>query len=353
YPANADDYDLVEEIGVGATARVWMAHCKTKDVKVAIKLTDLEKFQGNTALDQLIQEAQVMKGFRHPNLLMLHCSFIHGSDLWLVMPFVAGGSLANVIGSKFPEGMEEDMIATIARDVLHGLQYLHDHDSMHRDLKVANMLVSDDGRILLADFGACATLEREARLPSLDTFIGTTAYMAPEVMDPREGYTQSADIWSFGICLLELARGRVPVSECSFTRQVLAVVQNPAPTLRDHSGAHKFSQAMHDFVAKCLDKDAMARSGAAELLKHPFLKRAKDERFLAQRLLGRAMLKPSRSAFHMRNSNTSLDSTLVQSPAVINPHLLLPNFAFSMLLGFKLLRPAFHNATAATARRKP
>ncbi len=50
--------------------------------------------------DQLIQEAQVMKGFRHPNLLMLHCSFIHGSDLWLVMPFVAGGSLANVIGSK-------------------------------------------------------------------------------------------------------------------------------------------------------------------------------------------------------------------------------------------------------------
>jgi serine/threonine-protein kinase OSR1/STK39 len=50
--------------------------------------------------DQLIQEAHVMKGFRHPNLLMLHCSFIHGSDLWLVMPFVAGGSLANVIGSK-------------------------------------------------------------------------------------------------------------------------------------------------------------------------------------------------------------------------------------------------------------
>lgn len=55
-------------------------------------------------------------------------------------------------------------------------------------------------------------------------------------------YTQSADIWSFGICLLELARGRVPISECSFTRLVLQVVQNPAPTLRDHSGSHKFSQ---------------------------------------------------------------------------------------------------------------
>ncbi len=98
---------------------------------------------------------------------------------------------------------------------------------------------------------------------------------------------------------------------------------------------------MHDFVAKCLDKDAMARSGAGELLKHPFLKRAKDERFLAQRLLGRSMLKPSRSAFHMRNSNTSLDSTLVQSPAVINPHLLLSNFVFWMFLGFKLLRSAY------------
>ncbi len=51
--------------------------------------------------DQLIQEAHVMKGFRHPNLLMLHCSFIHGSDLWLVMPFIAGGSLANLISSKY------------------------------------------------------------------------------------------------------------------------------------------------------------------------------------------------------------------------------------------------------------
>ncbi|BDA47110.1 probable serine/threonine-protein kinase OSR1 at N-terminal half [Coccomyxa sp. Obi] len=376
FPANADDYELMEEIGVGATARVWMAHCKPKDTKVAIKLTDLEKFQGNTALDQLIQEAQVMKGFRHPNLLMLHCSFIHGSDLWLVMPFIAGGSLANLISSKFPDGMEEDMIATIARDVLQGLQYLHAHDSMHRDLKAANMLVADDGHILLADFGACATLEREARLPSLQsamnkdsntpeesptdswsplrsptlpnvpeesgdsavswgmpstpsfsmrsasssqwsryltrsTFIGTTAYMAPEVMDPREGYTQSADIWSFGICLLELARGRVPISNCSFTSLVMQVVQNPAPTLHEYCGGHKFSQAMHDFVAKCLDKEAMARLGAAELLKHPFIKRAKDERYLAQRLLGQATLKASRSFFMARHASGSPDNTLV------------------------------------------
>lgn len=71
-------------------------------------------------------------------------------------------------------------------------------------------------------------------------------------------------------------------------------------------------QAMHEFVAKCLDKEAMARSGAAELLKHPFIKRAKDERFLAQRLLGQATLKASRSFFMTRHASGSPDNTMVR-----------------------------------------
>ena len=85
--------------------------------------------------DQLIQEAHTMRGLAHPNLLRLHCSFLAGERLWLVTPFVRGGSLAGLLATRFPQGLDEEQCAVLAREILTGLAYLHARGCMHRDVK--------------------------------------------------------------------------------------------------------------------------------------------------------------------------------------------------------------------------
>lgn len=79
----------------------------------------------------------------HPNVLNAHCSFVNGHDLWIVMPYMAGGSCLHIMKSAYPDGFEEVMIATILREVLKGLDYLHHHGHIHRDVKVTSYLYSN------------------------------------------------------------------------------------------------------------------------------------------------------------------------------------------------------------------
>jgi serine/threonine-protein kinase OSR1/STK39 len=132
----------------------------------------------------------------------------------MVMPYVAAGSVLNIMRYAFPDGLEEPVIATIARDVLRGLAYVHAAGGIHRDVKAGNILVDTSGRVMLADFGVAATMERSgswgSALAARSTFVGTPCWMAPEVMEQAAGYDCLADIWSFGITLLELAHGHAP-----------------------------------------------------------------------------------------------------------------------------------------------
>ena len=73
----------------------------------------------------------------HPNVLKSHCSFVSGHDLWVVMPFMAGGSCLNILKASHPDGLPEVVIATILREILKGLDYLHSHGHIHRDVKVS------------------------------------------------------------------------------------------------------------------------------------------------------------------------------------------------------------------------
>ncbi|CAK0783086.1 hypothetical protein CVIRNUC_006281 [Coccomyxa viridis] len=362
YPLSAEEYELIgEPIGKGGSATVYLARCKPLSATVAVKLVDLEELA--SSLELLIREAQTMKGLRHPNVLPLHCSFVAQSALWLVMPYIGGGSVLELLRSQFPKGMEEDMILTIAKDVLSGLQYLHRAGLAHRDLKAENLLVAEDGRVLLADFGATARLEHaryslpapphsdssnslsnisdsdasvNPSAPSSDggstpslrmeragsswskylsrqTFVGTPNYMAPEIMvQSEEGYNQSADIWSFGMVLLELARGKVPLAGCSFTKIILDTVHGDAPSLQTCGCTHKYSKGLDSMVAACLNKDANQRPTAAELLKDPVLKHGHDHKWLAKRLAALERDRSSRRVSFRDGSSTAHSGS--QSP---------------------------------------
>ncbi|RRT51965.1 hypothetical protein BHM03_00026339 [Ensete ventricosum] len=133
YPIRAEDYQLFEVVGQGVSASVYRALCAPLDEVVAIKIVDFER--NNSDLSNIYREAQTMILIDHPNVLKAHCSFVNDHTLWVVMPYMEGGSCLHIMKSVFPNGFEEPMIATVLREVLKGLEYLHNHGHIHRDVK--------------------------------------------------------------------------------------------------------------------------------------------------------------------------------------------------------------------------
>lgn len=283
FPVNAKDYKLYEEVGEGVSATVYRALCIPLNEIVAIKVLDLEKC--NNDLDGIRREVQTMSLIDHPNLLRAHCSFTAGHNLWVVMPYMAGGSCLHIMKSSYPEGFEEPVIATLLREVLKALVYLHSHGHIHRDVKAGNILIDSNGAVKLADFGVSACMfDAGDRQRSRNTFVGTPCWMAPEVMQQLHGYDFKADIWSFGITALELAHGHAPFSKYPPMKVLLMTLQNSPPGL-DYERDKRFSKSFKELVAACLVKDPKKRPSSEKLFKHHFFKHARSIDYLTRSIL--------------------------------------------------------------------
>ncbi|XP_068642642.1 serine/threonine-protein kinase BLUS1-like isoform X2 [Aristolochia californica] len=283
FPANAKDYKLYEEVGEGVSATVFRALCIPLNEIVAIKVLDLERC--NNDLDGIRREVQTMSLIDHPNLLRAHCSFTAEQSLWVVMPYMAGGSCLHIMKSAYPEGFEEPVIATLLREVLKALVYLHSHGHIHRDVKAGNILVDSNGSVKLADFGVSACMfDTGDRQRSRNTFVGTPCWMAPEVMQQLHGYDFKADIWSLGITALELAHGHAPFSKYPPMKVLLMTLQNAPPGL-DYERDRRFSKSFKELVGACLVKDPKKRPSSEKLLKHSFFKHARPYEYLARSIL--------------------------------------------------------------------
>ncbi|KAG9148429.1 hypothetical protein Leryth_016913 [Lithospermum erythrorhizon] len=283
YQIGADNYVLYEEIGKGGSAAVHRALCIEYDEIVAIKILDFE--QENCDLNNVFREAQTMVLVDHPNVLKSHCSFVHDHSLWVVIPFMAGGSCLHILKAAHPDGFEEVVIATILHEVLKGLEYLHDHGHIHRDVKAGNILLDSHGGIKLGDFGVSACLfDSGDRTRMRNTFVGTPCWMAPEVMEQVHGYDFKADIWSFGITSLELAHGHAPFSKYPPMKVLLMTLQHAPPGL-DYERDTKFSKSFKQMIASCLVKDPSKRPSAKKLLRHSFFKKARSSDYIRRTLL--------------------------------------------------------------------
>ena len=193
--------------------------------------------------------------------------------------------------------------------------YFHINGLIHRDVKAANLLLDEDGTVLLGDLGVAAFLwdSEEAQgskprtinfqpdshqrsvsapvstpKPSIlgkrKSFVGTPCWMAPEVIKGKQ-YDASADIWSFGITAIELAQGRAPRSRMNPNQVLLSTVRDGPPHLERTGGQYKYSAAFVDIVDKCLNKDPAKRPTATELLQLPFFKGARKPNFLVNKIL--------------------------------------------------------------------
>ncbi|XP_012457893.1 uncharacterized protein LOC105778689 isoform X1 [Gossypium raimondii] len=283
YPIGPEHYTLYEEVGQGVSASVYRAVCISFNEVVAIKILDFER--ENCDLNNICREAQTMVLVDHPNVLKSHCSFVNDHNLWVVMPYMSGGSCLHILKAAYPDGFEEVVIATILREVLKGLEYLHHHGHIHRDVKAGNILIDSRGAIKLGDFGVSACIfDSGDRQRMRNTFVGTPCWMAPEVMEQLHGYDFKADIWSFGITALELAHGHAPFSKYPPMKVLLMTLQNAPPGL-DYERDKKFSKSFKQMIASCLVKDPSKRPSAMKLLKHSFFKQARSNDYIARTLL--------------------------------------------------------------------
>ena len=204
-----------------------------------------------------------------PYVVKYYGSYFKGSDLWIVMEYCGGGSVSDIMRLR-KKTLKEKEIATILKDTLEGLVYLHQRRKIHRDIKAGNILLNSEGHAKLADFGVAGQLTDT--MAKRNTVIGTPFWMAPEVIQ-EIGYDCLADIWSLGITALEMAEGKPPYGDIHPMRAIFMIPQKPAPTFKR---PELWSPELIEFVSKCLVKNPEKRATAVDLLKHDFINSAPE-----------------------------------------------------------------------------
>ena len=242
-----------------------------------------------------------MKKLHHPNVVSVIDSFHDEFGVSIVLEYVDGGSLSSIV--RKCGQLPESLVALYMEQVLQGLQYLHENNVIHRDIKGGNILLSKEGVCKLVDFGCAAAVASD--MCKRVTVVGSPYWMAPEVVS-MSGQCPTSDIWSFGATVVELVTGEPPywgMPPVSAMFHVVQDAQTPLPA--------GLSPLLADMLRQCFQKDPERRPSAAKLREHPwFAQFAKPQQQQQQQQLQLAR-DMSMSAATLMESFASAKSTSV------------------------------------------
>uniref|UniRef100_A0A7N6AHS8 Mitogen-activated protein kinase kinase kinase kinase n=1 Tax=Anabas testudineus TaxID=64144 RepID=A0A7N6AHS8_ANATE len=259
-----EDYELIHRIGCGTYGDVFKARNIRTSELAAIKIVKLDPGDDITSIQQ---EITMMKECKHKNIVAYFGSYHRNTKLWICMEYCGGGSLQDIYHGKIQINSTSNFTVAF---LFQGLYHLHETGKMHRDIKGANILLTERGDVKLADFGVAA--EISASVAKRKSFIGTPYWMAPEVaaVEKKGGYNHLCDIWAVGITAIELAELQPPMFDLHPMRALMLMSKSSfqPPKLKDKS---KWSTSFHSFVKMALIKSPRKRPSAETLLQHPFV----------------------------------------------------------------------------------
>ncbi|XP_029428035.1 STE20-related kinase adapter protein alpha isoform X3 [Rhinatrema bivittatum] len=233
-------YELLTVIGTGfeELMTVNLARYKSSGQFVTVRRINLEACT-NEMVTLLQNELHVSKLFNHLNIVPYKATFIADNELWVVAPFMGYGSVRDLIGTQFMDGMSELAIAYILQGTLKALNYIHHMGYVHRSVKASHILISVEGKVYLSGLRSILSMINHGqRLRVVHDFpkysIKVLPWLSPEVLQQNlQGYDAKSDIYSVGITACELANGHVPFKDMPATQMLLEKLNGTVPCLLD------------------------------------------------------------------------------------------------------------------------
>lgn len=291
-PDPMETWEIIETIGKGTYGKVYKVANKRDGSLAAVKVLDPV-----SDMDEEIEAEYNILQFlpSHPNVVKFYGMFYKadrcvGGQLWLVLELCNGGSVTELVKGLLRCGkrLDEAVISYILYGALLGLQHLHCHRIIHRDVKGNNILLTTEGGVKLVDFGVSAQLT-STRLRR-NTSVGTPFWMAPEVIACEQQYDSSydarCDVWSLGITAIELGDGDPPLFEMHPVKMLFKIPRNPPPTLLHPDS---WCEEFNHFISQCLIKDFEKRPSVTHLLDHPFIKGTQGKVLCLQKQLAKVL----------------------------------------------------------------
>ena len=251
----ADQYQLKAKLGEGSFSEVWLAENKLAGFDVAVKIYSRMDENG---INEFREEFKIAYKLHHPNLLHLNHFDVYKGCPFLVMPYCANGSCANLIGK-----MNERQVWHFIRDVSKGLMFLHSlHPQIiHQDIKPGNILIDDDNKFIISDFGISQKMEHTLRKSTGVSFSsGTMAYMGPERFSEKANVVATSDIWSLGMSVIELITGEVLWGGMGGCAQLNGAF---VPSFNEIC-----SIELQELIKKCLASDTWLRPSAQQVYEY-------------------------------------------------------------------------------------
>jgi hypothetical protein len=254
------EYNILKKVFIGLRS-LWCVEDKYSKIRYHMKKVSAAN---DKEFEQISIELALLSQSQTPYIISYQQAFLHNQTVWIVTEIIQT-DLRSLVEAK--KGVCESIVQYCAKEILKALDYLHSQYLIHRNLKTENIALTTDNQIKLIEFGKIAQLTEEQ--DSRSTVLGNPAYMAPELIKGFK-YDTKVDIWSLGICLIELAEGSLPYANIN-PMHILANISNlPSPHL---SAIENWSEEFNSFLELCLKKEPNERPNTEELLEHPFIKK--------------------------------------------------------------------------------